>query len=151
MGYETRLLIGVDSSLTEDDCVYGDLIIEDGEAYRPIKKDEEGTLLKTGRKATWFKIYASIDLCKCGYKSKINDIDNANNDENHYWYWYEGSERTSEDAYGRELKPISANTVIAALKKDVESYNYRRFKWALALLESMTDDSENISVLLCGY
>jgi len=41
--------------------------------------------------------------------------------------------------------------VVEALKKDAKDDDYRRFKWALALLEAMKDDSERLSVLLYGH
>ena len=47
---------------------------------------------------------------------------------------------------------ISAmKTVITALEKDAANDDYRRFKWALALLKSMKDDPENIKVMLFGH
>lgn len=151
MGYETKLLIGASSSLTNDESVYGELIIEDGEAYRPMLKDEDDNFLKTGKKETWFQLMATVDLCKCGYDSAINNIPHVNTDESHQWYWYEGNERRIEDCYGAKLKPAPLIDVINALKKDIEDDEYRRFKWALALLESMQNDSEKITVLLYGH
>lgn len=152
MGYETKLLVGESTSLTDDENVYGDLIVEDGEAYRPMLKDDKGNLLTTGRKETWFQVMAEIDLCKCGHDSPIHDIDRVNKDESHQWYWYHGNERRTEDCYGDRPKPVPIKTVIDALKKASEDDEYRRFKWALGLLEAMATDQESkISVLLYGY
>ena len=38
-----------------------------------------------------------------------------------------------------------------ALKQDMAKDNYRRFKWALALLESMQNETQEITVLLYGH
>lgn len=151
MGYETKLLIGVSSCLTEDENIYGDLIIENGEAYRPMQKDDNGSFLTTGKKETWFQIMAAIDLCKCGSDSAIHKIDRVNSDESHHWYWYDGNERITEDCYGDKPKPVPVSDVIAALRSDMKHENYRRFTWALALLETMENDPEGLSVLLYGH
>ncbi|MCK5020052.1 MAG: hypothetical protein KAS32_23565 [Candidatus Peribacteraceae bacterium] len=114
---------------------------------------DDGNILYTGRKETWFQIVATIDLCKCGDNSAIRDIDCVNKDESHHWFWFEndGNTQTTEDRYGDKLKPVPINVVIQALKQDVKTDNYRRFKWALALLESMIDDKEKLSVLFNGH
>jgi hypothetical protein len=152
MGYETQLIIG-SAGHTSDEIKKGDLIIEDGESYHPYLKDEDGNFIYTGRKETWFQIMATIDLSKCGSGSAIHDIDRVNKDESHGWYWYEsdGNTRTTEDKYGDQLKPVQLQVVIDALKKDIEKDDYRRFKWALALLESMVDDRENLTCLIFGH
>lgn len=154
MGYETRLIIGKSSSLTGDEVEYGELIIEDGEAYRPMLKDEKGEFIKTGRKEIWFQVIAEIDLCKCGYNSEIHKIDRVNKDESHIWYWFgsgDGDTRVTEDCYGDKPKPVPIKDVVAALEIDAEKDDYRRFKWALALLKSMQDDPEGLTVLLYGH
>ena len=149
MGYETKLIIG-QSGHTMDESVYGDLIVEEGEAYRPMLKDEKGHYLKTGRKETYFMVIATINLCKCGSQSHIGKIDFTNKDESHFWQWYDGDERKTEDCYGDKPKPIPVSVVVDALRKDLEDEKYRRFKWALALLESMQDDKD-ITVLFYGH
>jgi len=151
MGYETKLIIGTSSRHSEDESVYGDLVIEDGEAYRPMIKDDDGNFLKTGKKETYFFVMATVDLCKCGYDSNVHKLDGVNKDESHQWYWYERNDRIIEDCYGAKMKPVPLIDLIEALKLDIASDEYRRFKWALALLESMNDDNEDITALLYGH
>lgn len=153
MGYETRLLIGRESSFTSSEIKCGDLILEDGEAYRPMIRDDKDGYIKTGRKETLFMIMAEIDLCKCGHNAHIHEVDRINKDENHFWYWWHGNERAAEDCYGEKLKPVPIADVVVALEKDVadDANDYRRFRWALALLYSMKDDPEKLSALLYGH
>lgn len=152
MGYETKLIIGV-PSLEMDEYAMEDLIIEDGKAYRPYKKDSNGELIKTGRKEVYFQVMAMVDLCKCGYSSHISKINWKNTRDDIVWYWYteDGNTQIKEDRYGDASEPVDINIVIEALKKDVQDDDYRRFKWALALLESMKDDKEGIKILFYGH
>lgn len=152
MGYETRLIIGR-AGTPSDEIKTGELTISDGEAYRPYLKDEFGRYIKTGRTEVYFMEYASIDLCKCGYDSEISKIDWKNTDKNIFWYYYgsDGNTPIIEDCYGGKSEPVPIKDVIAALEKDVESSEYRRFKWALALLKSMDDDSEELTVMFYGH
>ena len=150
MGYETKLIIG-QSGHTDKECARGDLIIEDGEAYRPYLKDENGRLIETGTDETYFSVYAIIDLCKCGSDSEISKIDCWNKDDSRFWYWYDGGEKRVEDHYGDKPKPVPIKTVIAALEKDLKNDDYRRFKWALSLLRGMADEKESITVLFFGH
>ncbi len=150
MGYETTLLIGRECT-TSDEIKRGPLVTEEGEAYRPYLKDEDGAFIKTGAKETYFMIYAEIDLCKCGYTSEISKIDKENTDKGHHWIWASGGDERSEDLYGEKPKPVSFKAVIDALEKDYQDGEYRRFKWALALLNSMQDESEELSILMFGH
>jgi hypothetical protein len=151
MGYENRLFIGR-SCHSSDELRQEDLIISDGEAYRPYSRDDDGNTVPTGRKGIYFQVMAMIDLCKCGYDSEISKIDWKNKEmESVFWYFYYGSEETKEDHYGETPKPVIIKTVLDALRKDSEREDYRRFKWAIALLESMEKDSENLQVLFYGY
>lgn len=150
MGYETRVYIGTES-FTGNDFEKGELIIEDGEAYKPLIKDGHGDFIPTGKKKTYFQVMAMIDLCKCGYESNISEIDFKNYDEDHYWYYYAGSTEINEDCYGIKPKPIPIKIVLEALKKDNAEEEYRRYTWAIALLESMADDSENLKVMFYGH
>lgn len=150
MGYETTLLIGR-SGTTIDEMEKGELVFEDGELYRPYLKNDKGHFITTGRKETYFSVYATIDLCKCGHASAMSGLDRKNTDENHFWMWYEGSEGRSEDTYGDRPKPVKINEVIAALEDDLKVDFYRRFDWALKLLKSMESDQDEISVMLLGH
>ena len=148
MGYETKLFIGK-SSFTEDEIAKGDMVISDGEAYKPYLKNDKGEFVKTGKVRTYFMVYAMIDLCKCGDGNLLN-LDWKNKDESRIWYWYDGDTERTEDCYGDNPKPVSLAAVIDALEKD-NSERYRRFDWALALLKSMVDDKDEIQVLLYGH
>jgi hypothetical protein len=124
MGYETKLIIGV-------------------------KREDYGH-----KKPSWFDVYAEIDLCKCGYGSHISAL-NQNSDKTKpevYWYGYDGNTEFTKDRYDSCPKPVALRHVVHALKADCENEDYRRFKWALALLESMEADNENenIEVLFFG-
>lgn len=152
MGYETRLLIGESSKSSGNEIKCGEWVYKDGEAYRPLLKDEKGHYINTGRRRTYFMVYAMIDLCKCGVGSKLHTLNRVNKDELHYWFWYAGGNEMIEDSYCEKLKPVPIKDVLEALRKDMSSDNkYRRFKWAYALLKEMSNDPEELTVLLEGY
>lgn len=150
MGYETKLYIGR-SCHSMDEAAKGELIFKDGEAYRPYLKDENGDTVRTGRKEIYFEVYAMIDLCKCGADSEISKVDWRNKESDSVvWYFYNGDNEIKEDSYGDIPKPVKLNIVLEALRKDTEKEDYRRFKWAVSLLESMKDDEE-IEILFYGH
>lgn len=122
MGYETKLMVGV--------------------KREKFSCDTE----------TYFDIYAEIDLCKCGYSSAINCVRKHAKKKKVFWYGSDGNERVTEDRYGEYPTPVAIKTVIKALKKDCKKDEYRRFKWALALLEEMNkEEIEKLSVLFFGH
>jgi len=151
MGYETRLYIGKESSLTKDEIKKGAPELDGDSVYHPYLKDEHGDLVKTGRVETWFQVMAMIDLCKTGYETETSKIDWKNTDKTRVWYFYEGDISIKEDKYGEMFKPVPIETVLTALKKDNETEEYRRFTWAIALLESMKDDPQGLTVLFYGH
>ena len=153
MGHETKLLIGVAASTAHDEHELGDPELDGDGVYRPMLKDGKGNFICTGRKQTYFFIYATVDLCKCGYESNIHKIDKINKDESHCWYWYNGGgQEVKKDCYDEELKPVPIEIIIDALEKDAANDDYRRFKWALALLKAMKNDGEDkMTVLLYGH
>lgn len=151
MGYETKLYIGKSTLVTGFDYKRGEPELDGDSVYRPYLKDENNEFIKSGKKATWFEVMAMIDLCKAGYESEIHKIDKKNTDENHFWYFYENNSEITKDSYGEKLKPVPILTVLEALKKDNEYDPYRRFTWAIALLESMKDDKEELYVLIYGH
>jgi len=106
--------------------------------------------------AHWFKVYAVVDMCKMGYDTLVATLDAhlpKGSEPAVYWYAPTGDGNTmiTEDSYGDMPKPLPIKTVVEALEKDMENEDYRRFKWALALLKSMEDDPEGLSVLMWGY
>lgn len=138
MGYESKLYIG---ELHEAEDVYvEDENAEDGSGY---PKDENGDLIPTGKKERWLNIFGMIDLCKCGSESKWLKIVSEFSqeiDENVYPFIFEeGDIQIKEDKYGDKLIPVPLEEVLIALKDDNKRGNYRRFKWAIAMIESILD------------
>jgi hypothetical protein len=155
MGYETKLIIGKRSTPVPELKKHKNLRLEQDKqsAYRPLVI-RNGKVVRTKKTATYFNVYATVDLCKCGYSSNISKIDKKNLDKDNYIYFYDGGMETNTDLYGEYMKPVPIKEVIEALRKDVFEDDYRRFKWALSLLESMESmesDSENIEVLFFGH
>ena len=150
MGYEVKLMIGKSSQHQER----GPTELDGDFAYRPWLKDEAGKPIPTGRMHTYFSVYAELDLC-CVGNSAINEMDHTNKDPDHYWYWYHSDGNTEEhtDKYGSGLKPVSIRKVLEALKQDVEDQpEYRRFHWAVGLLQAMMDnDGDHLQVLIYGH
>ena len=102
--------------------------------------------------ANYFMKYAEIDLCKIGFTSKITELDMFNTDETTSWYFYTNDDkRVTEDDYGCRIKPLPLHDFIIKLREDAENSDYRRFKWALALLEAMATDSEPKYVIAYGH
>lgn len=126
MGYETQLVVGLD---TEQ------------------KYNEDGI---------YFMTYATVDMCKIGSSALFNlPTVNKTPDKKH-WYFYsicgDGNTPVTEDRYGDMFQPVPLDDVITALEQDVHDSNYRRFKWALALLKSIKETStEELSVILWGH
>jgi hypothetical protein len=126
MGYETQLLVGIDT----------------GQLYN------EGT---------FFMLYATIDMCKMGDSALFNLPWLNKTPEKERWYWYpptgDGNTVAAyEDRYGDIPQPIPIADVIAALEKDIETSEYRRFKWALDMLKALDDGKQiGLSVLMWGH
>jgi hypothetical protein len=131
MGYETEMLIGKVS-----DFVFS----HDGDAK-------------------YFQVYATIDMCKMGYEGPLCELDtHLAKGEDPVVYWYaptgDGNAELFEDRYGDIPKPVPIKDVLEALEKTMEQEGepgYRRFKWAHALLSSMVNAPEDLSVLFWGY
>ncbi len=106
----------------------------------------------------YFREYASVDLCKPGNDSSfLQAIRQAKENDNDLKpvYLYapmgDGDTQVVKDKYDDKLFPIPIQDALDALRKDNERDPYRRFKWAVALLESMAEDSENLFVISWGY
>ncbi len=126
MGYETQLLVGKDT----------------GQSY-----SDEGT---------YFMVHAHVDMCKLGNSALFNLPWINKTPEDNKWYFYppcgDGDTPVTEDRYGEQFKPIPLANVITALEEDASNDDYRRVKWALALLKSIQENSgEELSVILWGY
>jgi len=52
--------------------------------------------------------------------------------------YYEGDHTITEDACGSKPSLVPLEKIIEALKKDIKKEDYRRFRWALATLESVS-------------
>jgi len=151
MGYEVKIMIGevgmsANKMLREDKLK----IESDGEAWYPYVRDEDDNFIKTDMIETYFMITAEIDLCKVGGSNLFKALkQNKDKLREYYWYGYDGNMRISEDRYGEKAELATIEDCIIALKKDVKESDYRRFKWALALLESMKDSE--MKVLWFGH
>lgn len=125
MGYETELLVGKDTG-----TVYK------GKAY--------------------FMVYATMDL-RTLVNSALFELKTVNNTPDvKQWEWYAPTGNDNipvhTDPYGSKPRPVPIQDVIAALEKDMEHSDYRRLKWAHAMLKSMHEDAyEQLSVLLYGH
>lgn len=159
MGYEIKLLIG-------KSCLHGEEIardlkhpFKDGSGF-PLKKDKKGEYVKTGRKEAWFQTMAEVELCKLGYQ---NDALNRLIDATHkkarecakkevlYFYGTDGNTQITEDRYGDPIRAAPIANVYDAMKAAHGKSDYRRVKWALALLAEMVNDSEKLEVVFYGH
>lgn len=150
MGYEIKIMIGEVGHPSNKILRESELKIEDGEAWYPYVRDENNNFVKTDIIESYFMIAAEIDLCKIG-DSHLCKALKLNNDKlrEYYWYGYDGNMRISDDRYEDKPELATIEDCITALKKDIKESDYRRFQWALALLESMKDS--NMKVLWFGH
>lgn len=160
MGYEIKLLIGKSLLRGDEHAEDKEHPFDDGSGF-PYLKDENGDYVKTGRKESWFQIMAELDLCKLGYQDDplnklISDTikkakDNADS-ELLYFYGTDGNTRYTEDRYGDPCGAVAIQEVVKAIHLlPPETMEYRRLKWAKALLEAMADDSEQLEVVFYGH
>ena len=110
-----------------------------------VGKIPETDILKNKEGQRWFNEECVIDLCKCG-DSNVGQlaIKHLLRKGKALLYWYENDKEVTEDACGDKPTPIPTKEVIEALRKDVlvldygdNDRPYRRFEWALALLEAI--------------
>ncbi len=128
MGYETQLLVGCDTNQNLSDGTF------------------------------FFMVEATVDMRKMGNSELFNLPWVNHTPKEKSWYFYapcgDGDTPITKDCYDQYFKPIPIADAITALEKDVKKFDYRRLKWALALLKAMQADSterENLSVILWGY
>jgi hypothetical protein len=160
MGYEIKLIIGRASLLTSDE-IKRDLEkpFKDGSGYE-YAKDEKGGYVKTGRKEHYFQVYATLDLCKLGYQEdELNSLIARSHKEGarqaktafHYFYADDGNTQIVEDRYGSKMWPVPVGDVLNAVQRCEDATKYRRLMWAIALLTSMKDDPQGVSVMFYGH
>lgn len=151
MGYEVKLIIGYEGT-TGDKFSRSSVPEVDGNSlYYPYLKDENNDFIKTGIKETYFMVCATIDMCKIG-NSHLYKALKVNHDKTHEWYWYDGDKDVRDDCYGDKPLPATIDECIVALRMDVQNDDYRRFKWALSLLESMKkNEGGDLKVLWYGH
>ena len=152
MGYEIKLIIGCKGTTSKKIERSSAGEIDGNCVYFPYIRDGEGSFKYTDVDETYFMVYAEIDLCKLGHDSHLGKILTANKDSKKeiYYYGTGGNVAITEDCYGDKPNEASVGDCVEALKLDIANSNYRRFKWALALLESMQDE-EDISVIWYGH
>ncbi len=129
MGYEIQMLVG--------------RVHENQKGYSPDTKDK-----------CWFNVFANVDLCKPGNGTAIMKLKDAAKADPIYTYAIMGDGDTEvvEDKYGDKIKPIPIQDVLEALYIDQRNDHYRRFSWAIALLEKMVhEENGQLSVAFWGY
>jgi hypothetical protein len=161
MGYEIKMIVGRSTPQMSDEWARSKTPYKDLSGFEP-KRDSKGNIVRTGRKLQWFMPYAEINLCKIGYReddplNKLIDEThqkvNAGN-KNHAFYFYgiDGNIEQTADRYGQKFLPVPVKTVLHAMKASQrKSEPYRRLAWAIALLEAMKDDAENLEVIFYGH
>ena len=165
MGYETTILIGktgLDMPEHEKDT---SLQYADGSGH-PHKRDDNGDFVPTGRTTHYFSVYATIDLSKCGYDSEISALEKRAHelakahpsDVYYHYYRSDGNTETKEDCYGSPFYPVPIGDLLEAVRSDTETSAdqnggtpYRRFAWALALLESMASDPDELQAVFYSH
>jgi hypothetical protein len=158
MGYETKLIIGK-ASQASPEWALSDQLYKDGSGFEPLR-DAKGNILHTGRTEHWFQIMAMVDLCKLGHADDslnrlLHQSHKTAKEQNkaHVYYFYDsdGNTQVKEDRYGDGMWPVPIKDVLDAMKASEGAQTYRRLVWAIALLEAMVKDSENLQVLFYGY
>lgn len=125
------------------------------------ERDAKGKPVKTGRREQWFEIYAEVDLCKIGndcpaFSALLDDVHKLAKEKSkkHVIYFYgtgNGNSEVKDDNYSDAFYPVSAREVLRALKLDNAEINYRRFSWAIVLLEAILKDDEDAQVIFYGH
>lgn len=159
MGYEIKLIIGKSSLASEEIERDKELKYADGNGH-PYKRDDKGQFVKTGRTEHYFMAMASLDLCKLGYQDDaLNRLiaqsfdkgKEMNSKEFHYFYEADGNTQLTEDKYGAVFWPVPVESVLSAMIESHGDSEYRRAKWAIALLASMANDQEALEVIFFGH
>jgi hypothetical protein len=121
------------------------------ELYMKVGRVSEIAALQNEQGQHYFREDCSIDMSKCGESNVGSLASDYMTKGKAMLYWYENDKEVTEDACGDRPMPIPTRLVIEALRKDVKVLDhgdndrpYRRFEWALSLLEAIEkrDDGE---------
>lgn len=104
----------------------------------------------------WLDVYAMVDLCKPGYDTSIYEMTGRGAKKERseplvYFFAEDGNTSVQEDRYGDKIQAIPIHKVIEAIQKDAKRSTYRRFHWALTMLEAIAKDDPEAVVALYGY
>ena len=123
MGYESRLII--------------------------VQKSDLG---REGDGKRWAEVIAELNMC-CMGDGPYEKLKNESPVTDCYIYMSDGNTRIDKDAYGKELKEMELEEVLAALQE--EGFEYRRIQPAYdfikAILNSGQWDLNRVVVLHYGY
>ncbi len=159
MGYEIKMMIGKSghtSAEREKDMAKP---YSDGSGFE-TKKDKIGNDVLTGRTGHYFYVFVDFDLCKLGYQDDaLNKLIQKSQDKKrrskHFYYFYgtgDGNNEIKQDNYGSQMYPVPIKKVMEAMRKTIDKNEpYRRLEWAIALLESMSKDTEELEVMFYGH
>jgi len=162
MGYEIKLFIGEESnhprlegfSRDKDDVfrrAYTDDHTDDYHGYlsdgnTKIKLDKPETF------AVWMEVIAMVGLCKAGYDSKIHAMCGKENSYHYNVFFYVGgNDEILDDNYSELMRVYTAQEVLNSLIEDDKEFPYRRFKIAIALLQSVIKEFKNPIVAMFGH
>ena len=134
--------------------------IDGNKLYFPYVEDENKKWIKTGRTEIQFFGDIILDLCVIGEGPLMKLVDKSRvklKKPTTVYKWYDdGDNDTEKDSYGDRWVPVEIDKVIVALKKQLaldsqKEQPYRRFLWALGLLEAMRDTASDMVVLFHGH
>ena len=164
MGYELEMKVGwLGGPSVEHKRKERLELEEDGKsAWFPYVKDADDDFVPSGRMERHFFEVANVDLCKI-YDSETSKVATASFRKKAPQVvikWFRGNDDEETDSYGDYPTPVPLSKVIKALKKDCKNLEYsdstlpyRRFEWALALLEAIDkrDESKNKEFVVLFY
>ena len=159
MGYEIRIIVGKRClSPSPEIAVDETKPYKDGSGFEPLR-DEKGDYVYTGRNEQWFDAMAGVELCKLGHQDDaLNRLiqasfQKAKDKKDHviYFYGIDGNIKQTEDRYGAKMWPVPVTEVLEAMKQTESTATYRRLQWAVALLEEMAKDPDQLEVLFYGH
>lgn len=157
MGYEIKMLVGKTALHGMEHELDKENPFKDGSGF-PYKKDKRGDYIETGRKEAWFQIMAEVDLCKLGYQEDVlNRLIDQSHDKKRaekevvYFYGTDGNTRYMQDRYDSPMFAVPIKKVLDAMKQTEGAKTYRRLVWAIALLEAMASDEEQLEVMFWGH